>query len=121
MSKLRRGALVIGVLAGIALVVSSAVPAFAGGRVFFGVGLGFPFFYPYPYPYPPYAYPAYAPPVVVQTAPPVYVQPEPAPPSQPQYWYYCPTSQTYYPYVQDCPAGWLQVVPQVSPPAPAPR
>ena len=44
MSMLRRGALVIGVLAGIALVVSSAVPAFAGGRVFFGVGLGFPFF-----------------------------------------------------------------------------
>ena len=54
MNMLRRGALVIGVLAGIALVVSSAVPAFAGGRVFFGVGLGFPFF-PYPYPYPPYA------------------------------------------------------------------
>jgi len=121
MSMLRRGALVIGVLAGIALVVSSAVPAFAGGRVFFGVGLGFPFFYPYPYAYPSYAYPAYAPPVVVQTAPPAYVQQDPSPPSQPQYWYYCPTSQAYDPYVKECPAGWLQVVPQASPPAPAPR
>jgi hypothetical protein len=37
----------------------------------------------------------------VQTAPEAYAQPEPPPPSQPQYWYYCPTSQAYYPYVKE--------------------
>src|ERR1700693_2583337 len=27
------------------------------------------------------------------------------------YWYYCPDSGGYYPDVQTCPSGWLQVVP----------
>ena len=121
MSTLRRGALVIGVLAWIALVVSSAVPAFAGGRVFFGVGLGFPFFFPYPYPYPPYTYPAYAPPVVVQTAPPVYVQPEPPPPSQPQYWYVLRHLADLLPVREGLLGRLAQVVPQASPSPPAPR
>ena len=75
-----------------------------GARVFIGVGVGGPLLYPYPY--------LYAPPVVVESAPPVYVQP------QPQYWYYCQGAQAYYPYVKECPGGWLQVVPQPSPPPP---
>jgi hypothetical protein len=67
---------------------------------------GVPFWAPYLYP-----------PVVV--APPVYVQPPPQvsvqPPPPPQaYWYYCDNPQGYYPYVQQCPGGWRQVVP--SPP-----
>jgi len=37
---------------------------------------------------------------------PVYVQPAPA-----TYWYYCPNPQGYYPYVQQCPAGWMTVIP----------
>jgi hypothetical protein len=124
----RRGLLVLAVLA-VVLLVSAVGPAAAGGRVFFGVGVGLPFWYPYAYPYPypypyayrypyPYAYPSYSPPVVVESTPPVYVQREPQPPAPTQYWYYCQASQTYYPYVKECPGGWMQVVPQTTPPAP---
>jgi len=58
----------------------------------------------------PYAYPSVVvtpPPVYVQPSPPVYVQPPPPP----QYWYYCDHLQGYYPYVQQCPGGWRQVLP----------
>jgi hypothetical protein len=71
-----------------------------GGPWWWGPG------YPY-YDYPGYSYPYYA--------PPVYVQPQP-PPQQPYYWYYCQNPQGYYPYVQQCPNGWMQVVPPASPP-----
>ncbi len=89
------------------------------------VYVGAPFWYPYGYAYPyayPYAFPyaAYPPPVVVEeSAPPLYTQDAP----QAQYWYYCQNPPGYYPYVNQCPAGWLQVVPQPTPPPPgeAPR
>jgi hypothetical protein len=89
-----------------------------GTRVFIGGGLGWwgwpgwwgPGWWGAPYPY--YA----APPVVVQPAPTEYIQPAPAPPAQP-YWYYCQEAGAYYPYVQDCPGGWMQVVPQPVPPS----
>ena len=69
-------------------------------RVGIGIGIGLgPFWGPY---WPRYAYP----PVVV-SPPPVVIQ---APPPQP-YWYYCEAFQAYYPYVQQCPGGWRQVVP----------
>ncbi len=86
---------------------------FFGGPVFgFGFGFGFccgPFWWD-PFWWPP-AYPvyAYAPPVVIQPEPQVYVQP--SPPSTPSYWYYCADAKAYYPYAQECPGGWLQVVP----------
>lgn len=65
-----------------------------------------------PYWYPP----AYQPPVVIQQQPPVYLQQnQPAPPPAVAYWYYCPDSKAYYPYVQQCPAGWLKVVPKTAP------
>ena len=74
-----------------------------GDRVFTGE-LG-PW-YPYPYYYAP-------PPVIIQQQPPVYVQPQ-----QPEdtYWYYCPDPQGYYPYIRECPGGWMKVVPQTTPP-----
>ncbi len=54
------------------------------------------------------AYPYYvAPPVVIQQAPPVYIQQG----QPPAYWYYCPNPAGYYPYITECPAGWLTVVP----------
>jgi len=127
--KARTKALVVVVLVAVmALLVGSAVPGHAGSRVFVGVGVGAPFWYPYPYPFPypfpyPYAYPygypypVYSPPVVQQ--PPVYVQPQTAP-APTQYWYYCQASQAYYPYVRECPGGWMQVVPQTGPVAPSP-
>jgi hypothetical protein len=41
----------------------------------------------------------------------------PAPQSEEQYyWYYCPDSRNYYPYVKKCPEGWLKVVPSPAPP-----
>lgn len=42
--------------------------------------------------------------------PPVYEQQPPQP-----YWYYCQNPGGYYPYVQQCPNGWLQVVPDARP------
>jgi hypothetical protein len=60
-------------------------------------------------------YPGYyaAPPVVVQQPAPVYIQPTPAP--EPQYWYYCEDTRAYYPYVKQCPRGWMRVVPPEPP------
>jgi hypothetical protein len=65
----------------------------------------YPGYYPYGYPYG-YQYP------VADTAPPVYIQRETQP--EAQYWYYCSGSQAYYPYVKECPGGWIQVAPQPS-------
>lgn len=50
----------------------------------------------------------YATPVYVPY--PVYSQ------SQPQYWAYCRSAQGYYPYVPECPGGWLPVLPTSTPP-----
>jgi len=62
---------------------------------------------------PPYPHPA-PPPVIIQQPPVV----QSAPPVQaPVYWYYCPNPAGYYPYVQQCPSGWMQVVPPAAPPA----
>ncbi len=91
-------------------------------RLNFGLNLGYdPFYYGSfgyrdPFFYPPYY--AYPPTVVMPSAPSVYIQQqETVPPVQPQiqYWYYCQNPDGYYPYVKQCPGGWLQVVPQ--PPA----
>ena len=31
------------------------------------------------------------------------------------FWYYCDSPSGYYPYVQNCPAGWQRVQPQLPP------
>ncbi|WP_036298597.1 hypothetical protein [Methylophilus sp. OH31] len=104
-----------------------------GGGVGFYFGAPYPYF---PYAYSPYAYPypyAYSPPpvIVTQPQPQVYIEqgsgatsaPAPAQSAPPAatagnngqaYWYYCEQSDSYYPYVKECPAGWKQVTP--SPP-----
>lgn len=92
-----------------------------GGSVWLGPGWGWgpwwwgPSYYPY-YPYYPYYYGE--PPVVIEQQPQTYD--EPAPQQQQAedqyYWYFCPESKNYYPYVKKCPKGWLKVVP---PPAPS--
>jgi len=58
--------------------------------------------YFYPRPVHPYPDP-YVPPVVVAPTP---SQPVPAPT---QYWYYCEATESYYPYVSQCTAGWKPV------------
>jgi hypothetical protein len=70
----------------------------SGVRVVISPGLVVPFgssWGPYP-----------EPPVVVAPPPRVYVESSP-----PTYWYYCDTAQAYYPYVQQCPGEWRQVLP----------
>jgi hypothetical protein len=57
----------------------------------------------------------YAPPPVVAQQPPTYEQPA-TPPQEPPYWYYCQGPQGYYPDVQQCPNGWMKVVPPANPP-----
>lgn len=90
-----------------------------GHHSFFSFSFGVPLIWR-PYAYYPYSYYPYPPTtVVVERQPEVYVQqppPAPAPQTAPaNYWYYCPDSRTYYPYVQTCPSNWLQVVPPTSP------
>ena len=51
-----------------------------------------------------------------QESTPAYSQPEQ---QQPYYWYYCQDPQGYYPYIRNCPGGWLTVVPKVTPPPPS--
>jgi hypothetical protein len=66
-------------------------PGFATNRIFFvrsGVLAPWPYWYNYP---PPSSAPS-------------------------QYWAYCQDPEGYYPYVQECPGGWVPVVP--TPPAP---
>jgi len=90
-----------------------------------------PHYYYSPYYYPPVAIVPQAPPVYIeqpQFALPPVQQPSPpyqqeqqmyqppgesAPQSSGGYlWYFCPDSQTYYPYVKQCPSGWQPVTPQ---------
>lgn len=124
----------------VGLLVSS--PADAHGRhgyrsnVTFGFAFGFPapFYYPGYYPGPAYyPYPRYYESYPVYVSPPQYIEQnpaaQPAPPAPPaptgapsqggsgHYWYFCPDSQTYYPYVQTCGSQWQQVVPKAGPPS----
>lgn len=111
------------VLVVVAMLFSSVVPGYADrhghfsfrGGVWIGPGWGGwgPWWWGPPgYPY----YRDYygEPPVVIQQQSPEYVQPSPQPEQQ-YYWYYCPDSKNYYPYVKKCPGGWLKVVPPQSP------
>ncbi len=90
-------------------------PGFYGYGGFGGYGYGSYGFggygYSDPYYFPPYyAYPRA---VIVPSTPPVYIQQQ-IQPIQPRtnYWYYCQNPDGYYPYVKNCPGGWLQVAPQ---------
>ena len=118
-NRLMKGALLAAVL-----VASCVGNAWADrhGHVRFGVVVGpgwGPYYSPYPYSYPyprPYYYPPYAP-VVVERTPPVYIEQAPAvtvapPAATTNYWYYCAATRAYYPYVKECPGGWMQVLPQ---------
>lgn len=90
------------------------------GSRFYGSG-----FYGMPYYYPPVV-PTYP---VVQPAPVVYIergdnQQEVVQEAQPDsysqeeqgsWWYYCVDAKGYYPYVAQCPGGWLRVAPEPAP------
>jgi hypothetical protein len=95
-----------------------------GIGVYLGPGIGYPVYRPaYPY-YQPYPY-GWSPPVMaVPAEPPVYIERGNDAPAYsggtngqlPQgYWYRCNEPDGYYPYITQCPGGWLQVPAQ--PPA----
>lgn len=86
------------------LAVMGSSAALAHGRVGVYVGPAWGAWYS-PYYYPP-------PLVIVQPPPPPQVYVEQAPAPQQVYWYYCPTTNGYYPHVKECPAGWLKVLPE---------
>ena len=73
-----------------------------------GLWIG-PVWEPYPY----YYYPYYAEPRIIIERPRTdyYVQPVPERQEEPVYWYYCRKPEGYYPYVKQCPDGWMKVVP----------
>ncbi len=111
-----RRVLGVSMLAVLLLLLAYPVPSEAHGpRVFIGgtVWLGPGYWGPGPWWGPPY-YPYTPPPVIVQS-PPVYEQQAP-PPQESAYWYYCQSPQGYYPYISQCPGGWMRVVPPASPP-----
>jgi hypothetical protein len=86
-----------------------------GVGIWLGPGWGPGWWGPY---YNPYYYPYYQePPVIIEQQPEIYVQPSPQSEQQPIYWYYCKNPQGYYPYVKQCPGGWMKVVP--TPPTPS--
>ncbi len=89
---------------------------YGGVRVGIGIGPVWPWWGApyYPYYYSPYYYSE--PPIVIQQQSPLYEQQAPQVKEQQYYWYYCQGSKTYYPYVKQCPGGWIKVVPTPSPP-----
>jgi hypothetical protein len=58
--------------------------------------------------YPPLRMPYYYPPL--ETAPPVYIEKGPEE-AENSWWYFCPASSTYYPYVSECAVEWQRVAP----------
>jgi hypothetical protein len=126
------------VVMALGVIAPDTASAHGRGRVSVGVGFGFGGYWPgywggwpgywggwpgywggyYPAPY----YSAY--PEAVVTTPPTYIergdaQPQPAAQAQPaanaprrDWWYYCPETQTYYPYVKQCAGGWQRVEPR---------
>jgi len=96
-------------------------PVFVGGGT---VIVTTPFYpvvpvpYPYPYATPVYGGSAYAE-VPTYSDAPAYSDSQYGSDAQgyserDDYWYYCPDSQTYYPYVQTCPSPWVKVLPEPS-------
>jgi hypothetical protein len=76
----------------------------------YGYGYGGYGYGAYGYPYgSPYDYSAAGPPAQPQLAP-----PQPAPAAQ-SFWYFCRSSNAYYPYVSSCREAW-QRVPMTPPP-----
>lgn len=113
----------------IALLVANVLPGYAQrhghgrghahGHFFFRggvwIGPGWGGWDPWWWGPPAYPYYYWEPPFVMQEQPPVYVEPTPQPEEE-YYWYFCPDSKNYYPYVKQCPSGWLRVVPPQAPP-----
>ncbi len=118
---------IIFVLTALVLAMSVSVPAYARGhhghhhhhghvRISGGVWLGpgwgaaWPVpYYPSYYPY--YRNPYYAPRVIVEERPQEFISRENQVNEEGNYWYYCRKPEGYYPYIKECPGGWMKVIP----------
>lgn len=142
---MRRSTLLLAAFATLISFFVISTPAEAHGRFRSGVYLNFGVPWPGYYWGPRYYYPrAYyddyyydAPPAVIvqRREPPVYIErsdvegthaaptTEAAPTTpnpqqlQHQWWYWCQSSEKYFPYVKECPGGFQRVPAQPSPPA----
>ena len=59
----------------------------------------------------PYPYYSAQPVIVERPTTDYYVQPDLQQSEVPAYWYFCRKPEGYYPYVKQCPEGWMKVVP----------
>jgi len=87
---------------------SGGPPRFYGGIV---IGPAWWWRPPYPYRYYPRSNYVYVVPPAVVPGPSVYIQQQAGSPAHSAAWYYCPSSQAYYPTVQTCPEVWITVPP----------
>jgi len=97
---------------GLGLALSAPAYAYYGPRYYAPAYYAPPYYAPAYYPPAYYAPPAYAPDYGYA---PAYPSPPPvasAPaPQAANVWYYCASSNGYYPYVRQCGEGWQQVAP----------
>ncbi len=81
-------------------------------RVVVGFNFGYPVGWYAPWYYAPPAY-YYPPAVYAPPTPTTYVErsdvAEEAPAQPPATWYFCREANGYYPYVKQCPGGWMRV------------
>lgn len=108
-----RGALLLLSLACIGLLSNPASADWGRPRVRIGVVVGGPFFWHAPWYYgPPYYYYG-GPAVAYRPESQVYIEKDPSAQEldASQYWYFCPDTKTYYPYVKHCASPWHRVVP----------
>jgi hypothetical protein len=108
-----RRTLILAVAAAIGA-VAVAGPADAHGRrgrVHFGVVIGGPLWW-HAWPHYPRYYDERV--IVERQGPTVYVEKDAdgGERDADQYWYYCPDSATYYPYVKQCASPWHRIEPQ---------
>jgi len=107
----------------LALILAGCIGAFAlaedaeahgsRGRVHLGVVIGGPLWW-HAWPHYPRYYDDRV--IVERQGPTVYVQKDAdgGERDADQYWYFCPDSDTYYPYVKQCASPWHRVEPQPS-------
>lgn len=107
------------ILTALTLLLGSALPSHAWGGHHHGYSghHGFGGHYggsPYRYGYRPFGY-GYSYPRSSYSGSATPQQPT-APVQERFYWYYCESARAYHPYVQQCPEGWMKVVPPATGP-----
>jgi hypothetical protein len=105
-------ALILAGCIGVLALADSADAHGRRGRVQFGVMIGAPLGWGWHHHYPYHRERV----IVERPGPTVYVEKDADGVARDadQYWYYCPDSETYYPYVKQCASPWHRVEPQPS-------